>query len=168
MKIVRLLVISLFIFFGLFFLGSMIIPSHVRVSRAINLKPGSNDVMNQINDLNNWKYWYPQFEHITLEDVRTQANKTVQAKANGILLEITGANDSLVAVKFLKGERPVNISWKLISYQHSDSLTLQSYMDFDFKWYPWEKFSSLLLDKSYGPTMEQSLLNLKQLTNANQ
>lgn len=40
---------------------------------------------------------------------------------------------------------------------------VQWYFDFTFKWYPWEKFSSIIYDKQLGPQMEQSLLNLKRL-----
>jgi hypothetical protein len=36
-------------------------------------------------------------------------------------------------------------------------------MDFHLRWYPWEKFASLLLEKSYGPRMEQGLATLKRL-----
>ena len=34
--------------------------------------------------------------------------------------------------------------------------------DFDFKWYPWEKMSSIFYDKQLGPIMERSLLQLKK------
>jgi hypothetical protein len=36
-------------------------------------------------------------------------------------------------------------------------------MDFRLRWYPWEKFSSLLLEKRYGPMLENGLDNLKKL-----
>ena len=48
--------------------------------------------------------------------------------------------------------------------RHSgDSLTLQWYMDFKLKWYPWEKFRSLFYENIYGVQMEQGLSNLKEL-----
>jgi len=36
-------------------------------------------------------------------------------------------------------------------------------MDFHLKWYPWEKFSSMLLENRYGPMMEQGLAKLKKV-----
>jgi hypothetical protein len=39
-------------------------------------------------------------------------------------------------------------------------------MDFRLRWYPWEKFSSLLFEKSYGLTMEKGLNNIKKLSEA--
>jgi hypothetical protein len=35
-------------------------------------------------------------------------------------------------------------------------------MDFRLSWYPWEKFSSLFYEKTYGTMMETGLLNFKK------
>lgn len=44
----------------------------------------------------------------------------------------------------------------------ADSVTIvQWYFEFTFKWYPWEKLSSIVYDQQLSPQMEQSLLNLK-------
>jgi hypothetical protein len=40
-------------------------------------------------------------------------------------------------------------------------------MDFRLRWYPWEKFSSLLFEKQYGTQMEAGLESLKQLAEDN-
>jgi hypothetical protein len=53
--------------------------------------------------------------------------------------------------------------WKVIEHANSDSLTVQWYMDTQLRWYPWEKFASLLFDKSHGATMEQGLGKLKKV-----
>jgi hypothetical protein len=38
---------------------------------------------------------------------------------------------------------------------------VQWYFDIKLNWYPWEKISSIVFDKQYGPLMEQSLGHLK-------
>ena len=48
-----------------------------------------------------------------------------------------------------------------------DSLTVQFYFDFHFKWYPWEKFTSLLYESQLGPVMEESLTDLKHYAENN-
>jgi hypothetical protein len=40
--------------------------------------------------------------------------------------------------------------------------TVQWYMNFQFDWYPWERFSSLLLENKFGLLMEQGLQKLQQ------
>ena len=62
--------------------------------------------------------------------------------------------------------RSILNGWKCISHAGSDSTTLQWYMDFHLRWYPWEKFASLLFEQSYGPKMEQGLGNLKKILEA--
>jgi len=58
--------------------------------------------------------------------------------------------------------KPVISGFKTIRHP-GDSLTLQWYMDFKLKWYPWEKFRSLFYENIYGVQMEQGLHNLKEL-----
>jgi hypothetical protein len=35
-------------------------------------------------------------------------------------------------------------------------------MDFHTGWLPWQKFGGLLIEKSYGPRVEQGLMRLRQ------
>ena len=59
------------------------------------------------------------------------------------------------------GSKKVDNGWNLVREQ--GSLTVQWYMDFKLRWYPWEKFSSLLFEKQYGTQMEIGLAKLKRL-----
>ena len=43
------------------------------------------------------------------------------------------------------------------------STTVQWYFDFHLKWYPWQKFQSIVYDKQLGPEMEASLENLRRI-----
>jgi hypothetical protein len=54
----------------------------------------------------------------------------------------------------------ITSGFQLIGGQNST--TLQWYFDFKLKWYPWEKFGSIIFDKQLGPPMETSLTNLKK------
>jgi hypothetical protein len=40
---------------------------------------------------------------------------------------------------------------------------VQWYFDFYLRWYPWEKFGSIIYDDRMGPGMEKSLAQLKTL-----
>ena len=63
------------------------------------------------------------------------------------------------------GSKKVDNGWNLVREQ--GSLTVQWYMDFKLRWYPWEKFSSLLFEKQYGTQMEIGLAKLKRLAENN-
>jgi len=162
MKYIKLLFFSA-VFLLLAITGvTLLLPSHVRVSRAVNLYAGADSVMHLVSDLSEWKNWYPGFDTLELKNTVTTGGRITSATVKNIQLRVTTATDSLVTVEMKKGEQPVFNNWKLIRYAHSDSLTLQNYMDFDFKWYPWERFSGLLVDRSYGQLMEAGLKHLNE------
>ena len=162
MKFIRLLLISAAVFFLIVTGFSLFIPSQVRISRATNIAPGNDSVLAQICDLNNWKNWHPQLENVILKDIGSADGRAVKANANGTLLTVIKCTGNEVIVQMKKGEKPLNNNWALIRHGAGDSLTLQNYIDFNFSWYPWEKFSSLMLEGSYGPVMEQGLRRLSR------
>ncbi len=61
-----------------------------------------------------------------------------------------------------EGRKPVISGLQLYGGPASDSLTLQWYMDFQLSWYPWQKFSSLFYEQTYGVMMERGLVNFKK------
>ncbi len=85
-------------------------------------------------------------------------------KVNKTIISLKEINKEKVLASFeSNGKKPVINGWRIITYQQSDSVTLQWFIDFTLRWYPWEKFSSLLYEKMYGTQMEQGLTILKQI-----
>ncbi len=146
MRVIKLGVISLVVFSLLITFISFLFPSHVRISKAIDINADAKVVMAQLSDTSNWKNWYPGADSaavlpfiISVTDSSVLANTTLMNGRKGI----TGLNIYNAAIP--------------------NAVTLQWYMDFHLRWYPWEKFSSLLLEKRYGTMMEQGLAKLKAL-----
>ncbi len=163
-KLIKLAVLSAIFLFAVVLAISLFIPSHIRISRAINLKPSADSVLNKINDLNKWKEWYPGFDTMNVEPVSVKDNHLVSATLQKkTTVTITVDKKDEVQAEFISGNKnPVIGGWKMLSYNHTDSLTLQWYFDFNIKWYPWEKFFSLAYDKMYGTQMEAGLSNLRK------
>jgi hypothetical protein len=161
MRIIRLALIS-FVFLFLVVAGiSLFIPSHIRISRAIDLRAANSRVMEQISEPAQWKTWYPGLDSAeqVMENGMVKGYR-IRQKAT---IFLTGKKENEVTAEF-SGERmrPIQNVWKTTVHQGSDSLTLQWYMNFHLRWYPWEKFASLILEKSYGPRMEAGLGSLKK------
>lgn len=162
MRIVKLLVISVVFLFLLVTLISVFIPSHVRVSKAINVDAGLPEVYGMIAHTGNWKEWYPPMQDSTIKF-------SVEADSNTVMLNdtrvmITGREKNAITGEMISaGGTRVKTGWNILYVAQQDSVTVQWFMDFKMKWYPWEKFSSLLFEKRYGPVMEQGLSNLKSL-----
>jgi hypothetical protein len=162
------LAILSFVFLFLLVTGiSLFIPSHIKISRAVNVKGDQDSVIAQIRDVSKWKNWYPGLEATKLLNEGGEAKGIVLDTLdtdNPVTIVITKVDSNEVEAEFRpKKLRPVKNSWRTLSYPNGDSITVQWQMDFHLRWYPWEKFSSLLLDKSQGVKMEQGLSNLKRL-----
>ena len=74
--------------------------------------------------------------------------------------------DEVIFSQQQSNKKPVINGFQTYTYAGSDSLTLQWYMDIRLGWFPWQKFSSLFFESTYGTMMEQGLGNLKQRTSS--
>lgn len=171
MRILRLLIISAVLLFLIVTGMSLLIPFDVRISRATNMKASPAAVWTYVDDMRQWKEWNPFFSG----PVDSQVVYTDTAGGKPAGLNVTGTsvrwmekkNDERIASMNKKGFKPVLTGWHIITHPATDSTTVQWYMDFKLRWYPWEKFSSLLFEKNYGTRMEQGLNNLKKLAESN-
>ena len=128
---------------------SLFIPSHIRISKATNLAANSKEVFALINDTSQWKVWHPWFQQSP--ELMDKIQVTWKAQ-----------NDSISTVELRQPSKKTLLnSWQIHRYAASDSITLQWYMDFYPRWYPWEKFSSLFYEGTYGKVMEIGLSNIK-------
>jgi hypothetical protein len=153
MRLIKLALISFVVFFGIITAMSLLIPSRVRISRATNISDPSDSVFYLIRNREQWPRWHPAFQ---------QQNIVALLQQHGIQVTPLLQTDTLVTVRWQQaGKPPVLNGWQLHRFTASDSATLQWYMDFQLKWYPWQKFSSLFYEKTYGAMMEQGLQNIK-------
>ncbi len=157
MRIIKLGLISL-VFFAIFLtLFSLIFPSHIRVSKAVDIRSSKDSLLNKLNNPVSWKSWYPGADSAEMipNGIRTK---------EGNELSITGISDSLITTTFRnKISKTGRGGWRIMQGSSPGTYTIQWYMDFHLRWYPWEKFSGLLLENRYGPMMETGLEKLKTL-----
>ncbi len=163
MRLIKLAIISFVVFFLLITGISLFFPSHVRISRATDIAAPPDSVHARISQPFHWKSWYPGADTLSLYEA-DGVIKGIRMPGNQVLM-ITGFNDSTVtAANSTSDKERATMGWNLIR-NNGGTMTVQWYMDFKLRWYPWEKFSSLLLEKRYGPVMEQGLANLKKSFN---
>ncbi|RYZ31065.1 MAG: hypothetical protein EOO10_00430 [Chitinophagaceae bacterium] len=149
MRIIKLGLISFIVIFIIITLISLMFPSQIRVSRATNL-PNKRDSIFAL--LNNENAWHPAYLDSASALQMSQLKKTV----------VEQTDSTLVYILQQSNRKKVANGWKIYGTPSSDSLTLQWYLDFKLSWYPWEKFSSLFYERTYGTMMEQGLSNLKK------
>lgn len=155
MRLFKLGLISFLLFFLVLFLFSLLIPSRIRISKAVNLPQKTAQIWALVNDQQNWPQWHPAFQ-----------TEESRQKMKALNFERTMATDTLVLWQMKQeGKAPVLNGFHLHRFAGRDSVTLQWYMDFRPGWWPWQKFSSLLYEGTYGVMMEQGLTNIKKVLN---
>ncbi len=149
------LLISFIVFFLIITCISLLIPSHIRIAKATSINASASKIFSLIKDTANWSTWHPAY---------AQDNSSASLSNRNIQLKIIKNTDSIFVINFETGKKSVLNSWQVFQFSHNHSLILQWYMDFKLRWYPWEKFSSLLFKKTYGVMMEQGLENIKKVS----
>ena len=166
MRVIKLALLSFIFLFIVIWLISLLIPSHVRISRATDINSGKDRVMTMIKEVGEWRNWYPNLDSAQpiyangqLTGMRLEGRDS--GKAAEIRLEKVLANE--VTALFTNNQlRPVLNTWQVTEHGQGNLVTVQWSMDFDLRWYPWEKFASLVLEKSNGQRMEAGLKRLKR------
>jgi hypothetical protein len=162
MRLIKLALISAFVLFGLITLMSSLLPSHIRISRAIDINTTSNKISTEIADIRQWERWN---EYIRACHNRKYEDNSLQA--DKIIVTVNIITDSLVASQWQYPSGDKFGSGFAMIAQDSNHTTVQWYFDFHLNWYPWEKFQSIIYDQQLGPVMEKSLANLKKITENN-
>lgn len=160
--------VGLFIIITLF---SLVIPSRVRVSRAIVINnTNSAEVYRQIGHLENWKNWHPVF---TIDSAKLYRNVPAIAGKDStfhILHHQQDINISLISadtttIKFLlqaKGENDIDNEIVITPLRTQQSVMVEWRAKTKLHWYPWEKVYGIFIDKLTGPGYEDALNGLKK------
>lgn len=158
MRIIKLGIISLVVFGIIIYLFSLLIPSKVRISRAMNIAASKDSISKHIADIRTWQYWN---DMVIQQDSGRGKFETGLYSNEKLSVKLLSANpDSLRTSWKHAGSEPVLSGFNLVQ-SLSDTTVAQWYFDFELKWYPWEKFGSIVFDQQLGPAMEKSLQNLK-------
>jgi len=140
MRVVKLGIISLIVLFVILYLMSLMIPSHVRISRAINIEGNVSEVSPYVVDTNEWQRWN-------------------EMKNQQIAVSVKSKDTVHITTVWTYNNRSVESTMRL--HPVGNVTIVQWFFDFRLNWYPWEKFGSITFEKQFGPPMESSLTKLK-------
>jgi hypothetical protein len=150
LRLIKLALISAIFLFLIATAFSLFIPSHIRISKAINIPGPADSALELIKDTTRWEQWHPAYMSRDSAQFPSIRITTIKETADEVVMELQQGN-----------KKPVINGWKIHGNAGADSLTLQWYMDFHLKWYPWQKFGSLFYENTYGVMMQQGLDNIK-------
>ena len=162
MRLIKLALLSFIFLFLLVTIISLFIPGEIKISKAINIANDDTSTFAMINDLRQWRLWHPALKDMDENEIIAEADN-IKVRNTKISVIKRGSNELLTEIATTNGQ-PVESQIRFIHHQKGDSATLQWYMQFHLRWYPWEKFKSLFYENIYGVQMEQGLANLKAIS----
>ena len=166
MRFVKFGILGLVALFAVLTALSLLLPSTFRVSRVVNVAASQRpEVYSAVSDLQAWKKWNDFVYGASLTNVRFSS----PASGAGAYMQ----SDQLRIDEDQADSTGVLLHWDLVNGKHfaggfqflsvnPDSLTIQWWFEFHFRWYPWERLAVFVYDRKLGPVMEESLGTLRR------
>lgn len=159
MRFIKLGLISIIALFLLATSIGLLFPSTVLVSRAIDIKSYKVPVFELVSDLRNWKDWVDGMNNSSVKIIDSSTAILGNSK-----VRITALTDSTIVSEWESENASKQISTiRLIANENQKMTVVQWQFVQQVKWYPWERFSSMMNDRIIGTLLEKNLLQLKKI-----
>lgn len=163
MRFIKLGFISVVFLFLLITAISLLLPSTVNISKTIDINAPFDSLYNNINDVTKWKSWYANYD---TSNVSFSAKKTGEGAfiiMNKTTVTIFKSSPEQITTLWQFGKTSLEGEFNFFRQRNSSQTTVQWHFIQHVKWYPWEKFASIVSAKVLGPGIEKSLDNLKRV-----
>lgn len=164
MRLLKSFFITILGFFLVITLVSLLMPSKVITTRTVSINAKASDVMAQIQNLNNWPNWHPLFSDPQFKIMQTSDGKVATWSLNGEtnkLHLISASHEQAVFHLISSGENTQENKISILQFKDSSAVQVEWSALTHLKWYPWEKFSGIFVDKITGAGYEAALHELK-------
>lgn len=157
---------GLFVFGGLFLvmtLISLLIPSTIMTAKSITVQCDSTKLFDAVSNLQNWKKWHPVF--VADSNKITATNTAASWSSNSKTNKLVVTKSSYPAVDFLvqrDGENDMENTIYVNRVEEGGNMQVQWKSIVKLKWYPWEKFGGIFVEKLSGAGYEVALASLKK------
>ena len=157
---------GLFVFITIF---SLFIPSRISITKAVVINTNAAKVFAQVKNLKNWKNWQPVFKigsaDIKFETGADSISRACQWESNGKLNKIVITADTgntIAAYLTRNGENTIENKIRILPLADANQVQAEWNVQIKLKWYPWEKFYGIFIEKVSGQGYEDALNGLKE------
>ena len=159
MRLIKLGLISVVVLFLLATAIGLLFPSTVVVSRAIDIKSYKEPIFKYVSDLRNWKDWVDGMNNPTVKVI-----DSTQAILGNTTVKIVAITDSTVITEWTSETAAKQIGTIRLIGDSSQKMTVVQWQFVqEVKWFPWERFSSMMNDRIIGTLLEKNLNQLKKI-----
>ncbi|MEI8142283.1 MAG: hypothetical protein WCG90_05405 [Chitinophagia bacterium] len=154
MKLIRFAFISVLIIGSIITAIAGLFPSMVVTSRAVEVNATKSQIQHCVKDLAAWKGWMSDWKDqaVILQDSIAQIGTQS--------IQMLSSNDSTIYLNWVAiGQAPYQVKLEWLPLKEGTYVIHWSFEQ-HVKWYPWEKFQTLLNEKVLGAKMEEELQHL--------
>lgn len=160
-KLLRLVFFSIVSLFAIASFIGLLLPSIVLVSRAVNVSAPRDSIMPYLESIEQWQEWMDGMK----QSPSIKISSPRHAELAGTTVDITSITDTTVVSTWKTKSGNTQLSTvHVIGDSTQKTMIVQWQFEQKIKWYPWERFGSMMNDKILGTMMETNLNNLKALT----
>lgn len=156
---------GLFIFITIL---SLFIPSRIMVTRAVVISAPADQVFSEISDLQRWKHWHPVFVKDSAKIKFSYGHNGISnscewdSKGKKNIMQFTRKTSNTASLILKRpGEHDVQNTLSLLPLTDRNQVQVEWNVLIRLKWYPWEKFYGIFIEKITGEGYETALNSLK-------
>jgi len=172
MRWIKLIITGVIGLFIVVTLISLLIPSEIKVSRAVIIHAGIDKISEQVEYIQNWKNWHPMFFNSVLLNPLEVDGKIVSCDIirdeNVIHFQVIKSDSS--HINFLvhsNDQHAIENEILLVPVTEKNAIMVEWRILTRLHWYPWEKFYGIFIDRLTGAGYEKALNNLKDFVERN-
>lgn len=167
MRIIRF-IIFLVAIFVIIFLISLLLPSKVTITKAVDINATPEKVAEQIISFEEWKNWYPAFKNENVTVIKNPSNANVISsvtlkdnKGKFVNLNIVDTSNHTIEIE-LPSSSSTKVNYQFIITPKLNNQTQLTWnVNANLGWLPWKKMEGIILDKFSGEQYKDALDNLK-------
>jgi Polyketide cyclase / dehydrase and lipid transport len=161
MRLIKFAFLGLIVLFAVLTGLSLLFPSTIRISRVVNVPASLRaEAYAAVSDFGAWKKWNDFVYQSSLTNIRysePSGGAGAFLRSDQLRIEETRADTAGVLLNWdMTGGKQFVGGFQFLSL-NPDSVTVQWWFEFHFRWYPWEKLGIFVYDRKLGPVMEESL-----------
>ena len=147
---------------------SLFIPSKVVVVKGVVINARAEKIFTEIRNLQNWKHWQPVFKkdsanikfYTDSSGVSNSCEWGSAGKKNNFIIK--SQQDNVVTASLLReGENEIFNTIRVLQLPDNNQVQVDWNVMIKLKWYPWEKFYGIFIEKISGQGYEDALNSLK-------
>ena len=128
----------------------------------IRINSSEDKILNKIADLRTWKSWNEFVNHSGGKNNLNTKPDSAWAdylRIGGNEISLSGVDKNRINTLWTRGNK-MFVGQFIIDNRNGMPILIWI-MNFNIKWYPWEKLASMFYDKQLGPMMERSMIKLR-------